>query len=157
MHRGLYRYTRLPFGIASAPAQFQKIMDGTLQGVPKTMCYILVTGSEDSEHLRNLEEVLSRLQAHGVRMKRNKCFFLQPSVEYLGHLVDAVGLRATPSKVDAILKDIPSMFDPFWRLLITTGSPSWVSHSFEAPQRPLEQGSPMELDTSLYVLKLSSL
>ena len=31
-HRGLYVYNPLPFGVASAPAIFQKIMDTVLQG-----------------------------------------------------------------------------------------------------------------------------
>jgi hypothetical protein len=65
-HRGLYQFTRLPFGIASAPAMFQKMMDTILQGIPGTICYvddILVTGATEEEHLRNLEEVFRRLQA----------------------------------------------------------------------------------------------
>ena len=33
-HRGLYQFTRLPFGISSAPAIFQKVMDTILQGAP---------------------------------------------------------------------------------------------------------------------------
>lgn len=52
-HRGLYRYTRLPFGVASAPALFQQVMDTVLQGLPKVMCYlddILVNGSSEEEH-----------------------------------------------------------------------------------------------------------
>ena len=30
-HKGLYRFNRLPYGVASAPAIFQKVMDEVLQ------------------------------------------------------------------------------------------------------------------------------
>ena len=63
-----------------------------------------MTGTTKEEHLRNLEQVLRRLQEYGIRMKRNKCSFLQDSVEYLGHRVDAEGIRATPEKLAAIEK-----------------------------------------------------
>ena len=106
-HRGLYQFNRLPFGIASAPAQFQKVMDTILQGVPGAMCYIddiLITGAANEEHLQNLEEVLRRLQTYGIRMKRSKCYFMRDSVAYLGHVVDADGIRATPEKIAAIMQ-----------------------------------------------------
>ena len=73
-HRGLFHYTRLPFGIASAPALYQKAMDIILQGLPGVLCYlddILVTGSSDVAHLQNLEQVLKRLQSHGIRLKQS--------------------------------------------------------------------------------------
>ena len=59
-HKGLYRYTRLPFGVASAPSIFQRVMDTVLQGLQKVVCYldyILITGSTEEEHLHNLEAV----------------------------------------------------------------------------------------------------
>ena len=105
-HRGLYRYTRLPYGIASAPAIFQRVMDTILQGLPGVIYYIddiLVTGANDAEHLKNLEAVLKRLRQYGIHLKRPKCNFLRPCVEYLGHLIDSQGLRATKSKVEAIV------------------------------------------------------
>ena len=45
-------------------------MDTILQGLLHVICYIddiLVTGASEEEHLHNLEEVLKRLQQHGVR------------------------------------------------------------------------------------------
>ena len=47
-HKGPYHYTRLPFGVASAPAIFQRTMDIVLQALPNVMCYIddiIVTGT----------------------------------------------------------------------------------------------------------------
>ena len=112
-HQGLYQYTRLPFGVASAPAIFQKTMDGILQGIPFCICYlddILVTGRSDEEHVRNLRTVLQRLQEHGVRLRQDKCTFFQESVEYLGHTISAGGVHTTDQKVKAVV-DAPSPRD----------------------------------------------
>ena len=50
---------------------------------------ILVTGISEADHLKTLDEVLNRLETAGLRLKRNKCAFLLPSVEYLGHKMPA--------------------------------------------------------------------
>ncbi len=63
--KGLYRYTQLPFGIASAPAIFQRTMDSILQGIEGVACYT-ITSRTDAEHLEHLEEALRRLLRHGV-------------------------------------------------------------------------------------------
>ena len=106
-HQGLYQYTRLPFGIPSAPAIFQRLMDTILQGIPGVVCYIddiLVTGKDQEEHLQNLNEVFSLLEKHGFRLKREKCTLLAKSVEYLGHSITKDGISALPDKVEAIAK-----------------------------------------------------
>ena len=105
-HKGLYRYTRIPFGIASAPAVFQRAMDTILQGIPNVLCYlddILVTGDTDSNHLQNLRQVLARLHHHGVRLRQEKCRLFQDSVEYLGHSLSSEGVHTTNGKVQAVL------------------------------------------------------
>ena len=39
-HKGLFRYSRLPFGISSAPAIFQRVMDSLLQDIPGVLVYL---------------------------------------------------------------------------------------------------------------------
>ena len=101
--QGLYRYTRLPFGVALA---LQRAMDSILQEMSHVMCFIddiFITGVTEVEHDNNLEEVLRRLQEHGVHLKREKCSFYQESVQYLGHHISAKGIHTTKDKTQAIL------------------------------------------------------
>ena len=110
-HRGLYRYTHLLFGVASAPAIFQRTMETALKGLPMVVTYlddILVAGETEEEHLSNLSQVLERLDSAGMKLKRenSKCAFCLPQVEYLGHIISEEGLRPSVSKVKAI-KEAP--------------------------------------------------
>ncbi len=66
--------------MASSPAIFQRIMDGLLQGIHGIAIYlddILIIGRDYQEHLHTLSEVLKRLKDGGLRLKREKCAFMQ--------------------------------------------------------------------------------
>ena len=74
------------------------------------ICYIddiLINTSDESSHLEVMEEVLAQLEKHRFCLKKEKCQFLMSSVEYLGHQVDATGIRTTLDKVDAVIKAPP--------------------------------------------------
>lgn len=104
-HKGLFQYTRLPFGVSSAPGIFQKTMESLLHGIPGVIVYvddILISRATEAEHLESLEEVLKQLAVAGLRAKKNKCKFRAPFVEFLGHLVDEKGIHPLPEKVRAI-------------------------------------------------------
>ena len=105
--KGLYQYNRLPFGISSTPAIFQRVMEILLQGIPNVSVYIddiLITGRTQEEHLQNLQVVLSRLERAGLRLKRPKYTFMLPSLDYLGYRISAEGIQPTKEKVGAILE-----------------------------------------------------
>ena len=63
---------------------------------------ILITGRTNKEHLQNLEAMLQRLQEAGLHLNREKCYFMVPSIEYLGYVLDAEGRNPTTDKVKAI-------------------------------------------------------
>jgi len=70
MPRGFFQYTRLPYGISTAPAIFQSVMDCILQGLP-VACYldnILIVAKTEKEHDQLLERTLDRLEKAGVRL-----------------------------------------------------------------------------------------
>ena len=109
-HQGLYRYTRLPYGVACAPAVFQETMDKVLEGLDGVGCIlddIIVTGKDEEEHDRNLNKTLQRLEVYGFKVREKKCFFKQDSVEYFSYIVTAEGLAPSPKKVQAILEVEP--------------------------------------------------
>ena len=81
-HRGLYRYKRLPLGIASSPALFQRTMDIILRGLDHVAGIqddILITGKDDDEHIKILDSVLSRLITY-----MGLCHLCQKNFSYRG-------------------------------------------------------------------------
>ena len=104
-HLGLYRYTRLPFGVVSSPAIFQKIVDSVmsgLEGVGGILDDLIITGSNDERHLSNLESALERMSGMGIQLVKEKCLFMKPTVEYFAFVVDRDGIHPSPRKVQAI-------------------------------------------------------
>ena len=84
-------------------------MESLLQNIDNVCVYlddILVTGSSEENHLKNLDLVLTRLKTAGVKLKQEKCAFLLPEVEYLGHKISKHGLKPNSEKIRAI-KEAP--------------------------------------------------
>jgi len=109
-HRGLYRYTRLPFGVSSSPAIFERTLEGVLRGIPHTLVRmddILLTGPTDAKHREVLEEVLKRLDQANIKLNKSKCTFFAPSVDWVGHTVTKDGISPIREKLDAV-RDLKS-------------------------------------------------
>ena len=104
-HHGLYRPTRLQFGLHSATGIFQREMDRRLRYMPCTKVRvddILISGKNNKEHLRNLSSVLSAIESSGLRLKKAKCGFLAEEVTYLGYNITKERISPLPEKVKAI-------------------------------------------------------
>ena len=97
----------LPFGISPAPAVFQRILEQILQGlenVVSRMVDILITGINDRDHMKNLDETLRRLQAAGLQANLNKSKFLMEEVIYLGYIINKNGVHVCQEKIKPILE-----------------------------------------------------
>ena len=84
---------------------FQCTTESILHGINQVSVYlddILITERSDEEHLQRLDELLTRLEASGLRLRQSKCTFMQPSVEYLRHRISSDGFHPTLDKIRAI-------------------------------------------------------
>ena len=104
---GKYQFNRVPFGLAQAPAFFQKLINDVLRGCNFTMGYlddIIIYSRSEQEHLEHLEEIFIRLKAAGLKLKLEKCCFFKKHIQYLGHLISADGIQPLPEKLESIAK-----------------------------------------------------
>ena len=66
LHKGLYEFVCMPFGLCNAPATFQRLMQVVLAGLEWSSCFvyiddIFVASKTFDEHLSHLKEFFSRL------------------------------------------------------------------------------------------------
>ena len=58
----------------------------------------------EEEHLEHLEEIFSRQQNAGLKLKLEKCCFFKKHIQYLGHLILEEGIQPLPGKLEGIAK-----------------------------------------------------
>jgi len=105
-NKGLYAYTRLAFGISVAPALWQNAMEQVPMGIERVQVYyddILIAGRTEKEHVKLLDQVMTRLEEYGLRLNEQKCMFFRESVEYLGMVIDKNGIAPIPSKIEKVV------------------------------------------------------
>ena len=102
---GKYQFNRVPFGLAQAPAYFQKLINDVLKGCNFAMGYlddIIIYSRLEKEHLEHLEEIFGRLKAVRLRLKLEKCCFFKKHIMYLGHLISTEEIQPLPEKWESI-------------------------------------------------------
>ncbi|OWZ17073.1 RNA-dependent DNA polymerase [Phytophthora megakarya] len=106
--QGLFRFVRMRFGLANAPGTFQRMMDAVLRGLTWESCLvylddvIVFSKGDMTRHVVELAMVLERLAQAGLSLKASKCAFAKEQLEYLGHELDATGVRPMESLVQSV-------------------------------------------------------
>lgn len=105
-HIGTLKVKRLPFGVKTAAAIFQKTMENLLRNIPYVVVYqddITVTGKTMQQHIRNLRLVLQKLQSAGLKLNIKKSVFFQSKISCLGFNIDKNGLSKNDDRVSSIV------------------------------------------------------
>ena len=101
----LYRFRVMSFGLMTAPATFQRMMQKVLAGLNFAKAYlddVLIISKTFDEHVSNLSQVFERLRLAELRAKPSKCCIGHAEVEYLGHFIGSGKLRPLRSKIEII-------------------------------------------------------
>lgn len=104
-HRGLYKCTRLLYGIASAPAIWQREIENVLKDIPGVAVFlddIKISDPTDQIHLERLKQVLNRLSEYNIQINMDKCEFFREGIHYCGHYIDKTGIHKEKTKMEAI-------------------------------------------------------
>ena len=73
-----------------------------LQGFGGILDDLIITGSNDERHLSDLESTLEHMSGMGIKLKKEKCVFMKPTVEYFAFVVERDGIHLSPRKDQAI-------------------------------------------------------
>ena len=102
---GKYKYVKVPFRLAQAPAYFQELMTGILKDFPFAIAHldnIIIFSKTPQEHLSHIPMVFEKLKSANLSMKKSKCSFFSKEIQYLGHILSATGIQPLPLKTHAI-------------------------------------------------------
>src|SRR5271163_354830 len=97
----------MPFGMCNAPATFQRMMNMIFKDLIGKYVTVYIDDIQlytrtFNDHLYYLEEIFVRLRKHGLYLKVKKCTLATHEMKYLGFIIAKEGLKADPSKIEAM-------------------------------------------------------
>ena len=96
--RGHYEFDKMPFGLKTAPATFQRLMNLTLTRLMGTELFvyldeIVIYANTLEEHEIKFNNLAERLRKANLHLQPDKFEFLRPQVGYLDRIIDENGVR----------------------------------------------------------------
>ncbi|KAL5003933.1 hypothetical protein ScPMuIL_017389 [Solemya velum] len=107
MPDGLYSYKTVPFGLKTAGAVFQRMVNKLLRQWDDVDAYlddVMITSDQWNAHLRRLRDVFQKFLDANLTLNLAKCEFGSARVECLGHVVGLGKVLPAQAKIDGILK-----------------------------------------------------
>jgi hypothetical protein len=106
-HHGHFEFKVIPFGLTSAPATFQGVMNSILSSLLRRCVLvfidnILIYSRSLEEHVKHLRAVFQILARHQLKVKKSKCSFAQQRLSYLGHVISPNGVATDEEKIQAV-------------------------------------------------------
>ena len=98
----VYEFTRMPFGLTNAPRTFQRAITKIVRGLSNVEVFmddIVVHSPSLESHVAHLQNLLERLEGHGISINFEKCRFAANKVKYLGLIVDDQGIRPDTTNI----------------------------------------------------------
>ena len=107
--RGLFEFTRIPFGLSSSGPHFQRAMNHIFRDFIGKFMFVyiddlIIFSKTYEDYLKHIDLVLARLKQFDLRVKPSKCNFAKPQVKLLGYIVSKEGIATDPDKVKAIVE-----------------------------------------------------
>jgi hypothetical protein len=104
---GSFRYEKMAFGLAGAPATFSKVLDAVSMSLRDVECLvylddILIFSATIPEHAHRMTLVFERIRESIYKLGIAKCTYAAPKASYLGHILSKDGIGPDQSKVTAI-------------------------------------------------------
>jgi len=95
-------------GLTNSPDIFQEKMSKLMQDLEFARAYLddllVISKGSFEEHLKFLEQALTRLSEAGLKVNISKSTFCKHDLEYLGYYISRKGIQPITKKVEAILK-----------------------------------------------------
>ena len=104
---GHFQFKVLIEGLTNAPATFQTVMNSVFAPYIRKFVVvylddILIFSKTEAEHQAHVRLVLETLEREKFYVSKAKSSFAQTEVKYLGHIVNALGIRPDPKKVEVV-------------------------------------------------------